>query len=96
MQKQEGLGGWSALRGYGFKELRGTASLLTSAEYRWDALGAFVDVGTVRRGSDWTPAKLGVGAALYLGDEVHFAMAWRTDERASWTPEARLLFSRPF
>lgn len=96
LQKREGLGGWSALRGYGFKELRGTASLLTSAEYRWDALGAFVDVGTVRQGGDWTRAKLGAGAALYLGDEVHFAVAWRTDERASWEPEARLLFSRPF
>lgn len=96
LQKQEGIGGWSALRGYGFKELRGTASLLTSAEYRWDAVGAFVDVGTVRREGEWTPAKLGVGLALYLGDEAHLAVAWRTDERASWTPEARLLFSRPF
>lgn len=96
LQKQEGLGGWSALRGYGFKELRGTASVLASAEYRWDGVGAFVDVGTVRQGSEWTPAKLGLGLALYLGDETHFAVAWRTDERASWVPEARLLFSRPF
>jgi hypothetical protein len=96
LQKQEGLGGWSALRGHGFKELRGTASLLTSVEYRWDELGAFVDVGTVRQGGDWTEAKLGVGAALYLGEEAHLAVAWRTDERATLTPELRLLFSRPF
>ena len=27
-QKQEGLGGWTALRGYDFKEFRGNASLL--------------------------------------------------------------------
>ncbi|XXF79272.1 hypothetical protein P2318_05825 [Myxococcaceae bacterium GXIMD 01537] len=97
LQKREALGGWSALRGYGFKEFRGTASVLTSAEYRCGSLGAFVDVGTVRQDDgDWTRARLGVGALLYLGDEAHFAVAWRTDERASWTPEARLFFSRPF
>jgi hypothetical protein len=96
LQKREGLGGWSALRGYGFKELRGDVSVLGSAEYRWSALGAFVDVGTVRQEEGWTDARLGLGASLHLGDEVQLTAAWRADERASWTPELRLLFTRPF
>lgn len=96
LQKLESLGGWSALRGYGFKEFRGDASVLASAEYRWDALGGFVDVGAVHQGEGWTDAKLGLGAALYLGDEVQLTAAWRADDRASWVPEARLFFTRPF
>ncbi|MCY1074816.1 hypothetical protein [Archangium lansingense] len=44
----------------------------------------------------WRDPKLGVGAQLYFGDTVHLSVAWRTDERASLTPEARLLFVRPF
>ncbi|HEX8822703.1 MAG TPA: hypothetical protein VF794_22440 [Archangium sp.] len=96
-QKQEALGGWSALRGYAFKEFRGDASLLASAEYRRSLLGAFADVGTVHRGeAGWMDPRLGVGALLYLGDSVRFTMAWRTDERASLVPEARLLFVRTF
>jgi hypothetical protein len=97
LQKQEALGGWTALRGYAFKEFRGDASLLASAEYRWSAVGLFADVGTVHRGEDgWMDPRLGVGALLYLGDSVRLTMAWRTDERASLAPEARLLFVRPF
>jgi hypothetical protein len=96
LQKLEGLGGWSALRGYGFKELRGDASVLASAEYRWHALGAFLDLGTVRQEEGWTDARLGVGASFHFGDEVELTAAWRADERATWTPEVRLLFSRPF
>jgi hypothetical protein len=96
LQKQEGLGGWSALRGYGFKEFRGDASVLASAEYRWGFFGTFVDVGSVRQEAGWTDARLGVGVNLHFGDEVELTTAWRTDERASWTPEARLLFTRPF
>ncbi|MFL5349293.1 MAG: hypothetical protein ACJ8AT_31215 [Hyalangium sp.] len=96
LQKLEGLGGWSALRGYGFKEFRGDASVLASAEYRWDALGAFVDVGSVRQAEGWTDARLGAGASLHFGDEVELTAAWRTDDRAVWIPEARLLFTRPF
>ncbi|MGZ3460796.1 MAG: hypothetical protein ACXU86_20095, partial [Archangium sp.] len=98
LQKREALGGWSALRGYGFKEFRGDASLLASAEYRWCFVGAFADVGTVRRDAEagWMDPKLGVGAQLYFGDSVHFTVAWRTDERATPVPEARLLFIRPF
>ena len=96
LQKQEGLGGWSALRGYGFKEFRGDASVLASAEYRWGFFGTFVDVGSVRQEEGWTDARLGLGVNLHFGDEVELTTAWRTDERATWTPEARLLFTRPF
>jgi hypothetical protein len=96
LQKREALGGWSALRGYGFKELRGDASVLLSAEYRWSALGAFVDLGSVRQEDGWSDARLGLGATLHLGDKVEFTAAWRADERATLTPEARLLFTRPF
>jgi hypothetical protein len=96
LQKREGLGGWSALRGYGFKELRGDASVLASAEYRWGFFGAFADVGSVRQEEGWTDARLGLGANFHFGDNVELTTAWRTDDRASWTPEARLLFTRPF
>ncbi len=95
-QKREALGGWTALRGYGFKEYRGDVSVLTSAEYQWNALGVFVDVGTVRMDTTWSEARLGVGGSLHLGDSVRLDVAWRTDERATATPEARLLFQRPF
>ncbi len=97
MQKREALGGWDALRGYAFKEFRGDASLLASAEYRWGFVGAFADVGAVHRGeAGWMDPRLGVGAQLYFGDTTRFTVAWRTDERASIVPEARLLFVRPF
>ena len=96
LQKREGLGGWSALRGYGFKELRGDASVLAAAEYRWGFFGAFADVGSVRQEEGWTDAKLGLGPSLHFGDEVELTAAWRADDRATWTPEVRLLFTRPF
>jgi hypothetical protein len=96
LQKREALGGWSALRGYGFKELRGDASVLLSAEYRWEELGAFADLGSVHQEDGWSDARLGLGASLHLGDEVELTAAWRADERATLTPEVRLLFTRPF
>ncbi|QRN95656.1 hypothetical protein JRI60_42480 [Archangium violaceum] len=97
LQKREALGGWDGLRGFAFKEFRGDASLLASAEYRWGFLGAFADVGTVHRGeAGWMDPRLGVGAQLYFGDSVRFTAAWRTDERAALVPEARLLFVRTF
>ncbi|HZH13023.1 MAG TPA: hypothetical protein VE057_01535 [Archangium sp.] len=97
LQKQEALGGWSGLRGYAFKEFRGDASLLASAEYRWGFFGAFADVGSVHRNElGWMDPKLGLGTQFYFGDSVHLSVAWRADERASFTPEARLLFVRPF
>lgn len=95
-QKREALGGWTALRGYGFKEYRGDVSVLTTAEYRWSAIGLFADLGTVRADDAWTDARLGLGASLHFGDSVRMDVAWRTDERATATPEARLLFQRTF
>ncbi|NVJ04909.1 hypothetical protein HUW63_06585 [Myxococcus sp. AM001] len=95
-QKREALGGWTALRGFGFKEYRGDVSVLTSAEYRWSHIGLFADLGTVRADEAWTDARLGLGASLHFGDNVRMDVAWRTDERATATPEARLLFQRTF
>ncbi|RKH71774.1 hypothetical protein D7X96_07570 [Corallococcus interemptor] len=97
LQKQEALGGWSALRGFGFKEFRGgDSSVLASAEYRWDCLGVFADLGSVHAASAWSDAKLSLGTSLHLGDAVRFEAAWRIDERARLAPEARLLFNRTF
>jgi hypothetical protein len=95
-QKREALGGWSALRGHGFKEFRGDVSLLTTAEYRWHVLGLFADVGSVRADGAWTEARLGLGGTFHFSDDVRLDVAWRTDEKATATPEARLLFVRTF
>ncbi|MFP2930533.1 hypothetical protein ACLESO_36105 [Pyxidicoccus sp. 3LG] len=95
-QKREALGGWTALRGHGFKEFRGDVSLLTTAEYRWHVFGLFADVGTVRADEDWTEARLGLGGSFHFGDDVRLDVAWRTDDKATATPEARLLFVRTF
>ncbi|HVE87736.1 MAG TPA: hypothetical protein VND93_32990 [Myxococcales bacterium] len=94
-QKMEALGGWTALRGYDFKELRGDASVLATAEYQWAVFSAFVDVGSVRSAGVWSPAKVGLGAAFNLGDFA-VAAAWRTDDRARLVPEARLVFQRTY
>ena len=95
-QKREALGGWSALRGHGFKEFRGDTSVLASAEYRWEALGVFADLGSVRAADAWTDVRLGLGASLHFNEDVRLDVAWRTDEKATATPEARLLFVRTF
>ncbi|MCP3139101.1 BamA/TamA family outer membrane protein [Pyxidicoccus xibeiensis] len=95
-QKREALGGWTALRGHGFKEFRGDVSLLTTAEYRWQFFGIFADVGSVRADDAWTEARLGLGGSFHFGDDVRLDVAWRTDEKATATPEARLLFVRTF
>ncbi|HEY8208476.1 MAG TPA: BamA/TamA family outer membrane protein [Myxococcaceae bacterium] len=95
-QKMEALGGWTALRGYDFKELRGDASALATAEFQWTVFSAFVDVGSVREvGGVWSPAKVGVGAAFNIAN-VSLAAAWRTDDRARLTPELRLIFARTY
>jgi hypothetical protein len=96
LQRQEALGGWTALRGYGFKELGpGTFSWLTTVEYRLSALSAFVDAGAVRVDGA-APPKVGLGVALNLGDQAHVDLAWRADDRARAVPEVRLLFQRVF
>ncbi|WP_254330177.1 hypothetical protein [Corallococcus exiguus] len=97
LQKQEALGGWTALRGFGFKEFRGgDSSVLASAEYRWHGLGIFADLGAVHAASAWSGAQLGLGGSFHFGDAVRFEAAWRIDEKAQLTPEARLLFNRTF
>ncbi|WP_223638514.1 outer membrane protein assembly factor [Corallococcus sp. EGB] len=97
LQKQEALGGWTALRGYGFKEFRGAdSSVLATAEYRWQNLGIFADLGSVHYASAWLDPKLGMGASFHFGDSVRFDAAWRIDDRIRLAPEARLLFNRTF
>jgi hypothetical protein len=97
LQKAEDLGGWSALRGYGFKEFRdGDFSLLGTAEYGLGSLALFVDVGSIRQADDFSPVRTGVGGSLNFGDDVHLDVAWRTDDEAEWSPEVRLLFQRTF
>src|SRR5207253_33108 len=46
-QKEEALGGWTALRGYDFKEFRGNASLLGTLQFDWRHFGIFLDAGSV-------------------------------------------------
>ncbi|RJS16627.1 hypothetical protein DRW03_30030 [Corallococcus sp. H22C18031201] len=96
LQKQEALGGWTALRGYGFKEFRGDVSVLGTCEYRWHAFGLFADVGSVHSTEGWADARLGAGGSFHFGEGVRFDVAWRTDDQASATPEARLFFERTF
>ncbi|NOK19167.1 hypothetical protein [Corallococcus carmarthensis] len=97
LQKQEALGGWTALRGFGFKEFGGgDSSVLASAEYRWHGLGIFADLGSVHAASAWSDAQLGLGGSFHFGDDVRFEAAWRIDDKARLTPEARLLFNRTF
>lgn len=96
LQKQEALGGWNALRGYDFKEFRGDMSVLGMGEYHFGFLSVFADVGSVRQPAGWLVPKLGLGAALNFGSDIQLAAAWRTDERARWVPEARLLLQRTF
>jgi len=96
LQKQEALGGWSALRGFDFKEFRGDYSLLAMAEYRFDWVSAFADLGSVKQGSSWLAAKLGLGVALNAGDWAQLAFAWRTDDRSQGSPKIRLIFRRSF
>jgi hypothetical protein len=96
-QKAESLGGWSALRGYGFKELRGgDFSLLGTAEYGLGPLALFIDVGSLRQADAFSPVRTGVGGALNFPEDVHLDVAWRTDDQADWSPEVRLLFQRTF
>ena len=97
LQKQEALGGWSALRGYGFKEYRGGSfSFLGTAEYRVEAIGLFFDAGSLRTDGSFGTLKTSVGTTLNLGDDARLDLAWRTDDEADWAPEVRLLFARTF
>ncbi len=96
LQKQEGLGGFGALRGYDFKEFRGDDSLLGTVELRGRHFGAFVDVGSVHQDAGWIDPKAGVGAALYFGEITRLEAAWRLDTQAHALPDVRLLFGWDF
>jgi hypothetical protein len=95
-QKREALGGWSALRGYGFKEFPGDFSLLGTAEYSLGGLSAFVDVGSMRAAGDFSDPRAGLGASLSFGDDARLDLAWRADGEAHWRPEIRFFFERTF
>ena len=77
LQKQEALGGWSALRGYDFKELRGDASGLASLEARWSVLGGFFDLGSVHALEGWVAPRPGTGLQLFLDRLGSLEVAWR-------------------
>jgi len=97
LQKQEGLGGWTALRGYDFKEFRGNASLLGTLQLEGRHFGTFLDVGSVRQsGTGWLDPKLSAGAMLCFANKSTCAeAAWRLDDRAKVLPDFRILFSVP-
>ena len=92
LQKQEALGGWTGLRGYDFKELRGDASLLATLSLRNRWLGGFLDVGAVHQPDGWQGPRLGAGGEFFFGRHTRFELAWRLDGKAQLAPSARLLF----
>jgi hypothetical protein len=77
-QKEEGLGGWSAARGFAFNRYRGDFSLLGSAEYRRGRLAVFVDAGAVREPAGWSELLSGAGGRVYLWRGLNLGVAWRT------------------
>jgi hypothetical protein len=97
-QKEEALGGWTAVRGYGFKEERGgNLSMLGTVEYRYRAASAFADIGSLRRTTGgFSPTRTGLGVALNMRDRASLSLAWRTDDRAEIWPEVRLFFNRTY
>jgi hypothetical protein len=96
-QKEEGLGGWTALRGYDFKEFRGNASLLGTLQIEGRQCGAFLDVGSVRQGgAGWLDPKPSAGFLFSFADgSTRLEAAWRLDGRARLLPDLRILFSVP-
>ena len=96
LQKQEGLGGWTALRGYDFKEFRGDASLLGTLQYDGSHFGVFFDVGSVRQAGVWLDPKTSAGASFSFADgSTRMEAAWRLDSRARLLPDFRILFAVP-
>jgi hypothetical protein len=91
LQKDEALGGWSALRGYDFKEFRGDSSLLGNIEARWHFLGSFIDLGAVHEPIGWTRALPSIGAQLFLYRIGSLEVAWRLDGNGNVVPSARAL-----
>jgi hypothetical protein len=68
LQRQEALGGWSALRGFEFKELRGGDwSLLGMIDYRHVWVSGFLDLGALRRPQvGWSGPHAGAGVQLHF------------------------------
>jgi hypothetical protein len=96
LQKQEGLGGWTALRGYDFKEFRGATSLLATLQLEGRHFGTFFDVGSVRNGGQWLDPRPSIGAIFsFANGSTRAEAAWRLDSKASWTPDFRILFAVP-
>jgi hypothetical protein len=96
LQKQEALGGWTALRGYDFKEFRGDASLLGTLQLQGRHFGAFLDVGSVRQvGGSWIDPKASAGALFCFDRSTCAEAAWRLDSRAKALPDFRILFAVP-
>jgi hypothetical protein len=91
LQKDEALGGWNALRGYEFKEFRGDASVLGSAEARWHWAGAFFDLGSVHAPYGFTELLPSAGAQLFLYRIGTLEAAWRLDGHGNLVPSARAL-----
>jgi hypothetical protein len=91
LQKQEALGGWSALRGYDFKEFRGDASILANAEVRFRFLGGFFDLGSVHAPGGWQGLRPGAGGQLFLRHVGSLEFAWRLDGHGDAKPSARAL-----
>jgi hypothetical protein len=96
LQKREYLGGWSALRGYRFKEFSGDFSLLGTAELTFGGLSLWVDAGSVRNEGDFSDPRASLGGTLNFGDDARLDVAWRADGEARVRPEIRLLFERTF
>jgi hypothetical protein len=97
LQKEEALGGWIALRGYDFKEVRGgNFSVLGTVEYREGAFSVFVDTGAVRTGSSFGSDLNSLGVALNIAEDAHLDVAWRLDDRATIVPAVRFFFERTF
>ncbi|MFL5396123.1 MAG: hypothetical protein ACJ79G_25090 [Myxococcales bacterium] len=95
-QKQEGLGGWTALRGYDFKEFRGDASLLGTLSYEGRHFGVFFDAGSVRQTGNWLDPKTSAGASFSFAEgSTRMEAAWRLDSRAKALPDFRILFAVP-
>ena len=96
-QKAEGLGGWTALRGYDFKEFRGDASLLGTVQLEGRYFGAFLDVGSVHQGgTGWLDPKPSAGALFnFASGSTHLEAAWRLDGQARLVPDVRVLFAVP-
>ena len=82
LQKQEALGGWSALRGFEFKEFRGGDwSALGMIEYRQAWISGFVDIGSLHRPAEgWNGAHVGAGVKVHI-DSLPLLGRWLKNKR---------------